>query len=320
MPIQHTPNHPPLYRVILRRSLNAGWREWRLWVFAVLAGLLQTGGIIDMAARALTITGRALPSGFADSWFTRALLPAHLFSLATLGLKTLFVALVLLAAFIASVIAQGALVAGLEKTKTTGSKSTLLSLIHRGGSTFWPVATLNILTLGLLWCARFLLLIPLAFAARAQSFLASIGSLIAFTLFVVAMFLLTAIHLFALQAIVRAGKTINDALVEAWHHFWRNWLLVVEVAFLLVVISVALSWLGMFISVFSPILLLFYATALLGNILPSLLLAGFAILVIFAIGCFLITFQYACWGQLYDRLGEGTAHAKIHRVLHRLIG
>ncbi|MDP3793557.1 MAG: hypothetical protein Q8R07_02275, partial [Candidatus Uhrbacteria bacterium] len=40
-------HHGPLYREVVRDAWHTAWHERQWWVFALFAGILQTGGIYD---------------------------------------------------------------------------------------------------------------------------------------------------------------------------------------------------------------------------------------------------------------------------------
>ncbi len=321
---KNTQKHPPLYREIMRHALIASVKGWRLWLFAFVAGLLQTGGILDVAVRALQTIQQQTSSVFANTWLS-FWYPASITGIGalTIGLKSLVFVLILLAAFVCSVMAQGALVAGLEKKNSIAPRASIVQLIHLAGRSFWPLATLNILTQSLLWCSRFLLLVPLAYATRTPSFLNTLGTFAAFGVFLIAAFFITAIHLFALQAIIGDDLHLHDALVRALDHFRRAWLIVVEIAFLLVLFGLVVATIGIMLFTIGITPLFFFLVALaLANVhaMGIALIMTLFILCAAIIGSFTITTQYAAWGLLYERIGERTATAKIHRAIHWLLG
>ncbi len=314
-------NQPgPLYRKVLSHALAIAWREKRLWGFAVLAGLLQTGGILDALVRSLQNISDQTPSVFNTNWLIP--LPSTTLGAFALTTQALAALLMLAVVFVASVTAQGALAMGLSKQPRLG----LLELIFAAGRVFWPLAGLNALVLLLLWCARFLLLIPLAFSLAAPTFLSVAIYLLAFALFLIASLLFTAIHLFALQAIAVKKKTLLNALALGYEHFKRAWLVVAEIAFLMVFAGLAIFGLAavvFFVGIIPLFLLLFIAATLQWQMLLSVgVWIGilYLVAIVFAAGSFAITFQYAAWGALYDRINEKNATAKLHRLLHWLIG
>lgn len=315
--------HGPLYREVLRNALIIGWRERRLWGFAILAGLLHTGGIIDAIVRALKIISEQTPSVFSSNWLVQ--MPTTLFGMTTLTIKVAVAALVLMTVFVASVISQSALAIGVAPRRALHQRSTLLQLLFDAGRFFWPVATLNIISLGLLWCSKFLLLLPLAFSLRAPTFLSVFIYTIAYALFLSASIFFVALHFFALQAIVIDKKTLMDAIVRGYEHFKRAWLIVIETALILLLIGTAIF--ALTILVFSVAIIPFFLLLAVAAVLEYQTVVGIGIilgvLLFFALaflaGSYAITMQYAAWGDLYLRVDEGNARAKIHRLLNWLI-
>ncbi len=312
-----------LYRVVIRSALIAGWKERRLWGLAILAGLLHTGGILDVMVRTLQTISEQTPSIFSTNWLIP--LPTTFFGMTALTIKTGVALLMLLTIFIASVISQSALAIGVSPRNATRPRLALLQLLFAAGRFFWPVATLNVISLGLLWGSRFLLLLPLGFSLRDPSFLSVFIYLAAYCLFLGASLALTALHFFALQAIVIDQRTLMVALVRCYEHFKRAWVIVVETALVLTLVGVAIFafTLLVFAVAVIPLFLLLAVAATLGyqTVVGIGMLIGILLFfaLLFLAGSYAITMQYAAWGDLYLRIDERSARAKIHRLLHWLI-
>lgn len=317
----------PLYREVIKESLAVAWHKRWLWPFAIVAGILQTGGILDVIlyrARTLSSQGHDLAtSPWFQAWI-RGVLSARGSTLTVwfmaLGMiQGILYASLLVGAFLAiSVIAQGALVFGLGG-RLRGRIPTFRECLTMGARAFWPVAALNVVTLGLLWLAHFLVLIPLTFSIESPTVLTVITYFLAYLLFLLAAVALTTIHLFALNAILLQEATLMQALVRSYTLFKRAWILVLETAGILLALGTAVMAAAMLLFLVAgiPVFVIVISAALLQY--PSVVVIGTDVLVglfglvMLTAGAFTIVFQYATWGRLYIRLGEGGAIAKLHR-------
>ncbi len=327
-------SHRPLYREILREALSVAWREKRLWPLAVLAAVLQTGGIYDVALltlRAMPHEGAALSlsipwrSWLATGWTLNFSTSAQAWAswgwIANVLFGLLFVTVILCM----SVIAQGGLVAGLGG-RMRGRALNLWACCRIGAESFWPIAVLNVGVLGVLWCVRFLALLVLATFFQNGTLLFGLFYALMVIVILAAIIILTSIHLFALNAIILQGATLRQAIDRGWQLLGQVWFTVLETAAFLFVFGVAcfaasvllflMMGLPLFLFMLSALALQSTLMLWLGIVLCWLLLMG----IMFLSGMFALTFQYAVWVRLYRRAGEGGAVAKLHRWVHWLTG
>ena len=324
----------PLYREILRDAFSAAWREKRLWPLAVLAAILQTGGIYDVALftlRSMTHEGRALSlaipwrtwlaTGWTLDFSTTINAWASWGWIANVIFGILFVTILLCV----SVIAQGALVAGLGG-RIRGRVMSFWACCRIGADSFWPIAVLNIGVLGGLWCIRFLGLLILSSFYQSGAFVFGLLYAVMVVILLIAVVIFTSIHLFALNAIILQGATLRQAVDRGWQMLGQVWFTVLETAAFLFVFGVACFFASVILFLVMGLpLFLFMLSALalqslimlwIGIVLCWLLL----MVIMFLSGMFALTFQYAVWVRLYRRAGEGGAVAKLHRWVHWLTG
>jgi hypothetical protein len=299
------------------------WKDWRLWGFALVAGLLQTGGILDVFFAGWQSARIDAQTLFFETW--KNWIPSSAISTAGFAQSMLYLGILVLGVLGLSVVAQGALAFGLGTT-VRGRKPTLQECLTVGARAFWPVAALNVVTLGLLWLARFLLLLPLAFSLSAPSVLTILASLLATALYLAALIALTAIHLFALNAIILEDASVWEGFVRAYRLFRSHAVVVIETGLLLFAISALIMIFTAFLFLVAgiPLFLLLIAAAFLQfNALVSFgFFIGYVLLLclILAAAAFTVTYQFATWGRLYGRMHEGGVSAKFHRFLHWLLG
>lgn len=325
----------PLYREILGDALVMAWRERRLWILALFAGALQTGGIYDVLLASIAQLPGQVKGFFAVTpWYqfsqTQGFLSGTSFAERTINTLSLaqgvlFAICITVAVLGFSLIAQGALAYGLGgRTRVKGA--TFRQCLTVGARNFWPILTLNIFTLSLIWLARFFLLIPFAYSVAAPSYL-SVGTyFLAFVLFILASILFTTIHLFALNAIILEQKSVWGAIVEAYALYKRSWVVIFELGAILLVFGAVMFFgaIAVFLIAAIPLFLLLASAALLGWWPVVWIGIGLGFLLFLALmiaaGTFTISFQYAVWTRLYRRLNEGHVFAKFTRWLRHLIG
>jgi hypothetical protein len=311
----------PLYREVVRDALLIAWHERRLWPFAILAGILQTGGIADVVIYAMRQLSGDSQSILASAW--GGFLLGDAFSAAGWIQGVLLSGLIVGAILTISVVSQGALVYGLG-ARIRGRIPTWRQCLTVGARNFSSIVIVNIVTLGLIWIARFLMLVPYAFSLSEPTALTVVTYFFSALLFLLASVALTTMHLFAVNAIVLQDAPAHEALVRAYETFKQHWLITIETAGILLGVGA----MGMILALFLftllavPLFLFLVAAELLqitillqtGYVLGFVLFFG----LMFLIGAYTITFQYAAWGKLYRRMGEGGAMARIHRWLHWL--
>ncbi len=323
--------HRPLYRVIVPASLRSAWKERWLWPIALLAGLIQTGGIMDALListrdarlQAVTLFDASWTQSLASMWARVAAAPDWIGAI--LAGQSLFIgAVVIIATLALALIAQGALVFGIGGL-VRGHKPGFRECLRAGAHALSRVFALNLITLGLSWLARFLMVLPLGLYAQDPTpglALASVGMSV---LYVVVVLSLTAVHFFALNAIILQESHVAKALERGLRLLRDSWLTVIEIAVILFGIGIAtmacalilflVMWLPLFLLMLGAALL--NMTALFGFIyFLSILL--FLMIMLMA-GAFNLSFQYRAWHHLFLRLGEGGAVAKLHRWLHTLL-
>lgn len=328
------PSHPPLYRTLFREALSTAWHHPRLWFLGFFAALLHTGGIYDVLLRSFNQLGEAAADRLVGASFTHGLMAWALQPMTEIGqslgflgtigrLQGLLIILVLLGITAgSSVIAQGGLIYGLG-IRLRGNVPPLRACLAIGGRFFWKTAALNVVTLGLLWLFRTLVLLPFATPLEQTSVWTIVGSILSYLVYVLAVISLTSIHMLALNSLILQKYSVMESLARAAAQTKRAWLVILELGVGFFVLGVAL-FLGLgalYLVAGVPLLILTLSAALLNSTLAATILNvvffGGALLAFLLLGSFATTLQYAAWQGLGMRLVQGTALAKIHRWFFR---
>ncbi|MSR85641.1 hypothetical protein EXS71_04395 [Candidatus Uhrbacteria bacterium] len=323
-------NHRPLYREVVAEAMQIAWHERKWWVLALFAGILQTGGMYDailvftkrMADESYTIFSTASLSAIVSRLPVLDLSSFSAFFYSMMNFERLvFFGLITLAILVCSLIAQGALIAGVGE-RVRGKSRSLSSALSLGAHHVWRIAGLNVITLGLLWFARFLVLVPVLLSWQNLNLPHILMYLVAFIVFLMASIFLTTMHLFALNEIVLHDLSLEQALESALHLWRRSWVIILETGAVLLAVGAAiLLFTGLLFAISSlPLLVLMLSASLLHQV--TLFWIAYALgwffftgLLLLA-GMFTITFYYATWNKLHGRIHEGRVVAKFHRIIH----
>lgn len=318
----------PLYREIVPASLESAWRDRWLWPFAIVASLLHTGGIYDtilMTMRQVRTFGgqimaTGLPTPFEQAYLSitggAGILPAFG------AIQSILYALIFIVTILAiSLISQGALAYGIGG-RLRGRVPSFRECLTVGARSIGKLFVLNVITLGLIWLGKLFMLLPWSSAAEGSSALTVTLFVLASLVYMVLVVALTAVHFFALYAMIVDKAHIAESLETGLVMLKRNWLAILELALILFVFG-AIVLAGMFLTFVVmgiPVILLIAAAALLGQswlvslgwLIASLLFT----LIVLSAGAFCVTFQFNAWYRLGVRSGEGKVLAKIHRWIH----
>ncbi len=295
------------YRQILKKAWQIAWQNPALWFFGFFVAFVGSVGEIEIFLRSISLEPeegilQALLSGFIEGGlFTLGGLKGLLAALTTRPIS-LFIALLLLMIILGGsaffiwliVVSQGALVNGVVGV-LKAKKTSWLENFSFGLSKFWPILILSILLKVILWG----LFIVLGFFA-ALKFTGSVFLFIpAFVIFISLVVTLSFVIKYAIFGVILKNHSVGDSLNSALNLFYKNWLLSLEVAFILFLIFlVANSFLVFLVGlIFSYILKLFSDFSFL--ILLVLIIFAF---IFIAIQILLTIFHWAAWILVFEVL------------------
>jgi hypothetical protein len=336
MPLPSTPRAAtrPVYREVFSQAFKTAWTGWRYWPLAFLASLLLSAGSYDVLLRAVdSISAKSVSFGknseaimsilssIQTTWNGRI----DILSILS-GLQILIgIMVVILGALMLSCVAQAGLVYVIGAMKRE-DRPTLSEAIRVGGKAFWPVVALNALILTTLWILRFLAAFPLYLALEGQTKGYWILYFISFLVFMWLSFMVSVIHIFALNALVLQGTPVAEGIIRGYALFKKHWVVIVETAVLLFLTALAV---GAGAVIVSLIAFLPFFAALIAAEAANLSFAFYVVmavgLAVYALGvavlsAFLTQLQYGAWTYLYRRIGEGGVVPKLHRWFRAVFG
>lgn len=304
--------------------MRVAWERKALWVFGLFAALLSTGGVGEMTAKGFhrLTAARDAYVGMMNGTFTGAemfgrmvrglaeLDPSRLTTAVTLGI--LFAAL----AVVASVVSQGALVAGVGRKAVTDAEAAAA-----GRAAFWHLLALNALHKAAHLVLILLSALPLFLLVARTNGTTMAGALLTFaiafplTIVISVLFMLASVHA------VKTGSHAFDAIHQALAIFRAHALAAFETGVLLfgLVLLAALTFTAAAALAAVPFALLLSVSLLIGSgslfLLVNILGATALVLFVFAFAGATTTFQYAVWVRFYEHANvKRKIISKIHRV------
>jgi len=324
------------YRNILKQAFSLTWRHKYLWFFGLFATLIGGGGEYEVLTRGiggdttqnffpnlsrLAETGIFSRNGLANMGelfkndpFTTIIL--ILVSLIILALVIFLVWLMIVSQ--TALVNNSAEIISNKKELPAGVKSGIAA----GVKYFWPVLGLNIIIKAIVYLAFFLISLPIVFwATKLSSPTISSLYIILFIILVPVAIVLSFIIKYAICYVIIKGNNLMNAIKEGWQLFTKNWLISVEMAFILFFISflvglaIILAVLILIIPFLFLALLLYKAISFIGFWL--IIIIGLIVLLAIIIGggAALTTFQITSWTGLFIELVSHGGTSKIERIV-----
>jgi hypothetical protein len=222
-----------------------------------------------------------------------------------------------------TITSQGALVYNLGKIRLE-KKHSFKDGLNAGKNKFWPVFALN-LCLKIFLSVLFLLLNLLVIKNWNGPAFSATGLLffIGFLLFIPVSIILSFIVKYAIAFVVIKDEKFIKSVKEGWKLFLDNWLVSLEMAFLLFAISFvsAIALIMTFLVLTVPVLfiiVIFSSILAYVNFLVIILCAMiFYIIAIIIFGSFLTAFQIGAWTNLFIELISRGGASKLNRIFSK---
>lgn len=313
-----------IYRSLFVDAMRVAWERKALWVFGLFAALLSTGGVCEMSAKGFhrLTAARDMYVGMMNGTFTGAqTFGRYVQNLSGIEPSRVTAAVTLIVVFaalavVASVVSQGALVAGAGRKAVTDAEAATA-----GRASFWHLLGLNVLHKAAQTLLILLSALPLFLVVSRTDGASMAGAMLTFA---VAFPLTVVISVLFMLASVHAVKTGSHALDSAHHAvtlFRAHWLAAFETGILLfgAVVVAAFAFAAAVALGAVAFAVLVSVTLLIGNptlfLLVNVLGAGTLVLMVFAFAGATTTFQYAAWVRFYEHAGvKRKIISKIHRV------
>jgi hypothetical protein len=323
-----------VYRPILKKAWEVTRQNKFLWVFGLFAALAGNGGVYEILIKGFErVVSRGEIFLGKTSWLwqwsiftwprlentyeTSPLFVSVFWLLFTIVLIILGVVIWL------NITSRGALINCARKI-VAKRKTDIRDGFAAGNKYFWQVLGLNILAKALIFGLLVLITIPVMFfvAGGGNNFgLNLFLFILSFVLFTILAIFISFMTIYASCFVVIKGLPFVEAIRASWYLFIKNWLVSVEVALLLFLITLGVGAGLVLLSLFYlfPVALLLAAFAYLElNIgfwaIIFLATLGWLGGVLWA-GAMLSTFQFSTWTILFLELNKKKIWSKLLRFV-----
>ncbi len=311
------------YKQILLQGAKITWQKKYLWFFGVFAVLFSATGYEALIGSDIK----------EKSNFLSSLWQMDLFSIANWGKRFiedplvtimiivfwLFVLLMFLFVIWLSNVSRIAIVKNVYRIKQEESNNLEMG-IKSGIKYFWPVLFLNFVFIAFVSVVVTVIYSPLILIGNeALSFM---FFSVVFVFLILFILILSFIVKFATAFIVIKGNKIKDAIINAFKLFFSNWLVSLEMAFILFFINIAAA-IVLFISVATFGLPSLWLIDFVGNSMPAFAFWMFVSVMVFIFGFVLLfgtmfsTFQISTWTSLYLELITEGKKSKLVSMFSR---
>src|SRR3989339_334215 len=320
-----------VYRPILKVAWQIIWRAKYLWFFGFFAAFVAASGEFNLMIN--NFSDLNSESGFANSLkdlYTQGLLGnfgSHFIDLLKSlnpGAWLLVALLFLLLLFFVwlSTVSEAGVIMGAYREYRKQPSDFMLSF-KAGRQNFWPVFWLNLLGKVFVYAALFILSAPLLwiYLKTANTTWQLILFLISFVILIPVSAIISFLIKYAVMYAVLRKEKISGAIKNGWQLFLKNWVVSLEMAILMFLVSImfGLAMIVLAIVLAIPLALILYVIYTLnvaGSALAAVLIALiFLAIIFFVIGAMLSTYQLTAWVLLFDRLNESQVFPKIARLI-----
>jgi hypothetical protein len=324
----------PLYRKILSHALAFSWQNKYLWFFGLFAAVVGSGGyeIIGQSLSSSSVTIELLDSlmsagAFNADFFhnlTKVAMEKPLVLLAMFAMFSIIAAAVVFVFWLATV-SQAAVVNNYvlfagdkEHSFQTGLKA--------GFKYFWKVFFLNVIEKLVILLVLMIVNLPLIFTVFYTKNPFTSGSYVMlFVLFVPLLLVFSLLVKYAISYVVIKNETLAMSLKRSFQLFKDNWIISIEMACLMFVISFIYAVLIM-ILISAYVLPFSFIVGLAGlsfgpiiSLVIIFLLALVGIIFLVASGSFMSILQISAWTDLFVELTGRGAESKVQRLFGSLI-
>ena len=325
------------YIEILKQSWLNTWKNKYLWFFGLFAALLGNGGEMDIVYRGFSLNAnQELFVGWKHIVQTGVFHKETLTNIKNLALNeplalfvviSLLIFLLALIAFLTwlSVVSQVAIVKSSEKFLQK-KKSNFQLMLNIGIKKFIPAFVLNFLIKILLYILFILASLPIMANYFGNNIMLNSALFITmFLLFIPLSVAMSFIIKYAISYLVIKDKTLKQSIIMGIRLFANNWLISLEMAFILFLFSITTGLFLIFLFLILAVPFLFFAVLLSGMAInfSFWFIAGIVlilyIIIVMYIGSVLAVFQTSAWSLLFIKLSNKKGESKLIRLFPKKI-
>lgn len=321
------------YRKTIKQAWEITTKSRHLWLFGLFAAITAAGGSWEYSLIAQNFGSNLLDSAYLQ--ISQAMSVMEVFGNFFRGIANMFASgfwdglnalsillfsLTIIVSFVwLGISSQGALINSLKSIlsgKKKGQEIRYRENMAVGHKNFWPVLALN-LSIRFLVCLAFLIVaLPLLLMALKDSIWFALSYIL---LFIILVPLVTGISLaikYAIAYQIFEGRGFVDSFEKGVKLFIKNWLVSLEMAVLLFLLSFVAS-LALVIAGGIILVPLFVFGVMMNALWISMLTVFIAILIVIFFGAILSTFQISAWTSIFVSLKDKGVLAKLERLFGR---
>jgi hypothetical protein len=312
-----------LYRKIFKKTLTLTWRNKYLWFFGLFAALLGGVGKYEISMNKLNGdwqdgvfpgVAKFLNSGaLSGLTFSNFLQAFQQDPLSVVIILVLFLILAILFIFMLwlSVVSQAGLINNSAEAIQSNKKYSSLGIkdgVRAGIKYFWPVLGWNLIIKTFIYASFAIILLPIVYLfVDGGTSLHGIAYVVLFIIFIPVSLVLSLLLKYAVCYVVLQGKSFVDSIQESWRLFVNNWLISLEMGFILFAIQFFLTFALLLLILAIGIPFLFLAI-LFGGLATPVSWVIISVYIFSAIalsiltGAVFTTFQISSWTALFLEL------------------
>jgi len=320
-----------IHRSILKKAWSITKENKILWFFGIFAALLGNGGefqILNKAVEKISNINLGVGMGYSSVGNAGVLKFAskYPFEYAHSLLAALIVLGIIVIVIWIVTVSQAALIYGIDK-KLKGKIIKYKEGIDLGIEKFVPVFVINCITKMLILACLFIIGLPIISILLTEGFVLDLFMyILIFVVFIPIGIIISFISKYAIAFIVLKNKNVLEAAKLSWDLFMDNWVISIEMAFLLFLINlvVGVAAITIMAIIVFPVATLATVYIASGFSTAALLLlffvGGINFIVIAMLGALIATFQWASWIGLFRKLtGEKGILSKIDRFFRGMM-
>ena len=291
------------YRQIFSQAIKIAWQNPGLWVLGLLVAMLGSSGELELLLSSYGFGGQGLILAF---W--QGLAAGGLFTLGGLAnsfavffsnpfflfIFILLVLLVLAVSILMIWLINVCLTALIDQiiNISRGQTLSLASGFGLGLVKFWPILVLNVLLRLISWALFGLGGLFILFDFPGSALIALLG----FDLILILILIISFIGKYAICGVVLKDWKFKEAISAGWQLFKRNWLLSLEIAFILFLIYFVINSLLAF---YLPLILFYFLKIYAGFWFGLALIFLLLFLTFIFIQIILTIFHWAAWSIIF---------------------
>jgi len=318
-----------IHREVLKKSWKITLKNKYLWLFGFFAAILGSGsefeilfnnyGSIDNTSETLFSIQSFYQEGLISTIVVNVKDLFSAFPFQGILLLFIFVIVAIIVIWLA-IVSQIALFDSIKKL-SAGQSTNLDNGYKAGSKYFGPVFGINAVVKIILYALLLILGLPLVgwFLVMDNLLGALLFILFVFLIFTPLTVIVSFIVKYAVAYVVIKGYKAGDAVKASWNLFKKNWLVSIELAFILLVVGVlvglAMIVLLGFIAI--PFVLLSMVALFFGSNVGFAIALFVGVIIWFCtialLGAAFVTYQYSAWTLLFLRIEGSTAPSRLVR-------